>query len=78
MIVEDINNKLDFFFAIGYFGREIATIYTIYIVYQYSILYCILFSILFLISDLFNHKILKKLIHNLRPSNGRIFLASEK
>ena len=82
MILEDINHLftqfIDFFWAIGYFGWQIATIYSIYIVYQYSIIYSILFSILFIVSGWFNHKILKKFINDLRPSNGIIFLASEK
>ena len=42
------------------------------------IIYSILFGILFLLSGWFNHKILKKFINNLRPSNGIIFLASDR
>jgi membrane-associated phospholipid phosphatase len=81
-LTEDINNLLehfvDFFWGVGYFGPQIATVYVLYIVYQYSIIYCILFSILFIFSTWLNHKILKKIIYDSRPLNGIIFLASEK
>jgi membrane-associated phospholipid phosphatase len=67
----------EFFWSIGYFGWQIATLYALYVCYHQDINYAILFFILFLLSGWLNHEVLKKWIYSLRPSNPTLFLASE-
>jgi membrane-associated phospholipid phosphatase len=77
-IFELLDEFKDVFWAIGYFGWQISTLYGLYVAYQHSIIYAILFFILFTLSGWLNHEILKDWIHDLRPANGIEFLASEK
>lgn len=77
-VFELLDEFKDLFWAIGYFGWQIATVYGLYVAYQQDIIYAILFFILFLLSGWLNHEILKDLIHDLRPTDGIVFLASEK
>jgi hypothetical protein len=67
----------DFFWSLGYFGWQIATIYALYVTFSNDVNYSILFLILFLLTGWLNHKVLKNYIHNLRPADPVRFLAKE-
>ena len=66
------------FWAIGYFGWQIATLYALYVSYHHSYEYCFLFFILFAFSGWLNHNLLKNTIHDLRPANPIPFLDSDE
>ena len=66
-----------FFWGIGYFGWQIATIYAIYVSYSYSWLYVFVYTLVFALSGWINHDVLKHYIQNPRPKNSTPFLASE-
>jgi membrane-associated phospholipid phosphatase len=68
----------DFFWGVGYFGWQIATVYALFVAYKVDISYSLLFLGLFLFSGWLNHKVLKKFIFDLRPNNYILFLQSEK
>jgi membrane-associated phospholipid phosphatase len=68
----------DFFWAFGYFGWQLATIYALYVAYGLGVNYMVLFIIFFLLSGLLNHSVLKKFIKDLRPLDSAPFIASEK
>lgn len=67
----------DFFWGIGYFGWQFATIYALIVVTLIDVNYTILFFVLFLFSGWLNHEVFKKIIHNLRPKESTLFLANE-
>lgn len=77
-VVELIEQFYDLFWAIGYFGWQIATLYALVVCYQKDFIYSILFFVLFSLSGWINHAVLKELIFDLRPANGIPFLAAEK
>lgn len=66
------------FWAIGYFGWQIATLYALYVSYNHSYQYCLLFFLLFAFSGWLNHDVLKYMIYNLRPTNPIPFLDSDE
>jgi membrane-associated phospholipid phosphatase len=66
-----------FFWAIGFFGWQIAVVYTTCILYLIDIKYSILFFIGFLLSRLLN-KLIKKVYYSPRPKICNKFLASDK
>ena len=77
-LVEFFDKIKDFFWGIGYFGWQISFVYALYVCFSINIVEGILFFILFAFTGWINEKLLKEFVHNLRPKDSTMFLASEK
>ena len=72
-----MNEYLNLFWGIGYFGWQISALYAFYISYHISWKYLIIFFIVLTFSGWLNHHVLKKIIFDARPIYSTKYLYND-